>query len=251
MMKCAHAEKLIPLFAGGDLPPREIEALQAHLDSCADCRRLAAEFEESRDWIAGFAPPQFDEASLDGLRDSVLGEIRRSPSPRMWAQWLIPGWNLRFATSMAAALLIAILAAYAYRGRQPHPGTTIADKDRHGRNDRSPEQQKSPASSFAPTTNSTGQPQRNHRRGPIEKPRAVPIQLPIQPRMDVALVRAPAQGEPKIGPPVSAPKENSDVAVAREMTRIEFQTADPNIRIIWLTPKDSNASTPKPNTNAQ
>lgn len=40
-----------------------------------------------------------------------------------------------------------------------------------------------------------------------------------------------------------------DVVFNREMTRIEFQTADPNIRIIWLTPKDSNSSPIKPNTN--
>jgi hypothetical protein len=42
-----------------------------------------------------------------------------------------------------------------------------------------------------------------------------------------------------------------DAIFNREMTRIEFQTADPNIRIIWLAPKDSDSSLTKPNTNTR
>ncbi|HKE05309.1 MAG TPA: zf-HC2 domain-containing protein, partial [Blastocatellia bacterium] len=83
-MRCTHAEKLIPLFVGGDLPAREADALRRHLESCANCRRLAAEFEESRDWLRGFAAPQFDEATLDGMRDSVLRDIGRIEYRARW-----------------------------------------------------------------------------------------------------------------------------------------------------------------------
>src|SRR5262249_49852248 len=115
-MRCTHAEKLIPLFAGDDLPAREAEALRRHLKSCANCRRLAAEFEESRDWLRRFAAPQFDKATLEGMRDSVLRDIGRIENRALWLQWIVPGWNLRFAASMAMLLLIVVVATYAHRG---------------------------------------------------------------------------------------------------------------------------------------
>src|SRR5215475_8813865 len=118
-MRCTHAEKLIPLFAGDDLPAREANALRRHLESCANCRRLAAEFEESRKWLRGFSAPQFDEAMLDDLRDSVLKDIARVETRSRWSQWIVPGLNLQFATSMSALLLIAFFAAYVYRSWRP------------------------------------------------------------------------------------------------------------------------------------
>src|SRR5262245_34998440 len=118
-MRCTHAEKLIPLFAGDDLPAREAGALRRHLKSCANCRRLAAEFEESRDWLRRFAAPQFDEAMLEGMRDSVLRDIGRIENRARGLQWIVPGWNLQFAASMALLLLIVFVATYAHRGRRP------------------------------------------------------------------------------------------------------------------------------------
>src|SRR5262249_4587018 len=118
-MRCTHAEKLIPLFAGDDLPAREADALRRHLESCANCRRLAAAFEESRDWLREFTAPQFDEAMLDGVRDSVLRDIGRIENHARWLQGIVPGRNLGFMASMAVLLLIALVATYAYRGRQP------------------------------------------------------------------------------------------------------------------------------------
>src|SRR5262245_11224916 len=118
-MRCTHAEKLIPLFAGDDLPAREADALRRHLKSCPNCRRLAAEFEESRDWLRGFAAPQFDEAMLDGVRSSVLRNIVAIENRARWLQWIVPGWNLRFTASVAVLLLTVFVATYAYRGRKP------------------------------------------------------------------------------------------------------------------------------------
>src|SRR5262245_43853386 len=56
---------------------------------------------------------------LDDLRDSVLKDIARVETRSRWFQWIVPGLNLRFATSMAALLLIAFFAAYVYRGWRP------------------------------------------------------------------------------------------------------------------------------------
>jgi len=126
-MKCTHAEKLIPLFAGDDLPARDADALRRHLESCAKCRRLAAEFEESRDWMRKFAAPKFDAPTLDGMRDSVLRDIGRIENRAQWIQWIVPGWNLKFMAVLSMSLLIVFAAAYAYRGRQGRPVTDKKD----------------------------------------------------------------------------------------------------------------------------
>src|SRR5262245_44529696 len=118
-MLCAHAEKLIPLFAGDDLPAREAEALRLHLESCANCRRRAAEFEESREWLREFSAPQFEESILDSMRDSVLRDIGRIENRSRRLQWIVPSWNLRFMVLISTLLLIVFVAAYIHRGRQP------------------------------------------------------------------------------------------------------------------------------------
>ena len=250
-MRCTHAEKLIPLFAGDDLPAREADALRRHLESCENCRRLAAEFEESRDWLRGFPAPQFDEAMLDGMRDSVLRDIGRIENRAQWLQWIVPGWDLRFAASVAVLLLI-LLATYAYRGRRPQ---TTPDKENVVKINPGGDQK-----------HSAGDAQRNDE---IVNPSPVPAQRPPLKRMrringnrgvkpvrlpDLAVVNAPIVppiiniGPVFEPPPLGADMAMDDAIFNREMTRIEFQTADPNIRIIWLTPKDSDSSSTKSNT---
>jgi len=255
-MRCTHAEKLIPLFAGDDLPAQQAAALRRHLETCANCRRLAAEFEESRDWLRGFAAPQFDEAMLDDLRDSVLRDIGRGENHSRWLQWVVPGWNLRFALSMAALLLIAFFAAYAYRGKQPqmvpdkenvvktNPGGDQKDSTGGARqNDKRSKVNRSPVPAQYPP--------RKGLRGNVEKSPVKPVQQPDQVIANVTPVAPVINIGPVVEPPPGDDTAKATIAFNRKMTRIEFQTADPNIRIIWLAPKDSNPSSTKPNTNTR
>jgi putative zinc finger protein len=241
IMLCAHAEKLIPLFAGDDLPAREADALRLHMESCAGCRRLAAEFEESRDWLREFSAPQFDESTLDGMRDSVLRDIARIENRTRRVQWIVPGWNLRFMASMSMLLLIAIVAAYAYRGARPRPVPDKKDmviiKPGFGQNDERVKPSPVPA-------------QRSLRKRLRIIPAARPVKSPDQEIAHMSLSSSPINIEPVFGPP-GGDIGKHDAMFNREMTRIEFQTADPNIRIIWLTPKDSNSSSTKPAINSQ
>jgi hypothetical protein len=252
-MLCTHAEKLIPLFAGDDLPAMEADALRRHLESCANCRRLAAEFEESHDWLRRLAAPQFDEAMLEGMRDSVLRDIGRIENRALWLQWIVPGWDLRFAASMAMLLLIVFVATYAHRGGRPRiaPGKNDVVKTNPGGDQK----------------DSTNGAQRNGegfkvnpspvpaQRPPLKRipringnPGVKPVQLPdlaianppiVPPAINVGLV---------FEPPPGADMTMDDATFNREMTRIEFQTADPNIRIIWFAPKLDRAPSTAPNT---
>src|SRR5262249_46772835 len=80
------------------------------------------EFEDSRKWLRGFAAPQFDETMLDDLRGSVLKDIVRIENRARWIQWIVPGWNLRFAfvTSLALLLLGAWFGLMINRHKPPH-----------------------------------------------------------------------------------------------------------------------------------
>ena len=46
-MTCRKAKKLLPLYAGGDLRPRLLAAVRAHVDSCPSCWKELAEYRES------------------------------------------------------------------------------------------------------------------------------------------------------------------------------------------------------------
>ncbi|MBO0725838.1 MAG: zf-HC2 domain-containing protein [Blastocatellia bacterium] len=242
-MRCTHAEKLIPLFAGDDLPAREAGALRRHLESCAKCRRLAAEFEESRDWMRGFAAPQFDAATLDGMRDSVLRDIGRIENRARWIQWIVPGWNLRFAfVTSLALLLFGALFILAINHRQPL------------HNPESNQVKLAPGKTPDDRTNNDAQiagskkVQRKFRRKPIKHEPDVSPQIVaanVEPDLiyqnnDMAEPVADQSAEPD--PVTTAPDPN------RNMLRIEIQTADPNIRIIWFAPKSDAAPTTTPNT---
>jgi hypothetical protein len=245
-MPCAHAEKLIPLFAGDDLSAREADALRLHLESCANCRRLASEFAESRDWLREFSAPQFDEATLDGMRDSVLRDIGRIENRPRRLQWIVPGWNLQFMASMSMLLLIVLVAAYAYRGSRsrPVPGkkdVVITNPSRNQNNE---------GFKVNPSPVPAQRSWRKRARRIIEPPSVKPVHAPDRVIAQMSISPSPINIEPTFGPP-GGDAAKDDVMFNREMTRIEFQTADPNIRIIWLTPKDSTSSSTKPAINSR
>ncbi|MBO0863418.1 MAG: zf-HC2 domain-containing protein [Chloracidobacterium sp.] len=242
-MRCTHAEKLIPLFAGDDLPAPEADALRQHLKSCANCRRLAAEFEESRDWLREFAAPQFDEAALDGMRDSVLRDVRRIENRSRCIKWIVPGWNLRFAfiTSLALLLFGALFILAINHRQPPHNPDPNQVKLKTGKTktDRAKNDERIAGGKKG---------QRKFRRKPIRHETDVSPQIEaasvapnlITQNMETAKPFADQSAEPDPAPINPNPNRN--------MLRIEIQTADPNIRIIWFAPKSDAAPTMEPNT---
>jgi len=253
-MNCTKAEQLIPLDAGGDLQPPEADSVRQHIEACAHCQQIAEEFAASQAWLSEFATPNFDEAVLADLRASVHREIAQMESAgeatdrKTWFGWLLPQWSPRFAVAAAVALLIVIggLAVSIYRHKTPTQEVVIKDQP--------PKPSATPAGGNSvsdlpgklQTANETPRsPHRNHR---LNQPVQVPQQfIPEVP----APTGVTAQANPGVEP-TTDPARTTDVAKAEpEMLRIEFQTADPNIRIIWLTPKDSGASANKPNPNTR
>lgn len=228
-MQCTLAEKLIPLFVSDDLPDEQMRTLRAHLDGCATCRQLTAEFSESQNWLRTLAAPALDEAIFDGLRAGLAQEIAaREQRP----PWFAPRRNPRFAFAATAAVILSIAAfgIYAFRHQSvPQDKLTLRPDNPDQRDDHPP--------------------QVDRRDQPISPKRVVrhgePKRLALR-QSDLSVssrsLRLP------VLPPIPVSPEPRDVALTDatrdlEMLRIEMQTADPNIRIIWFVPK-VDASTP-------
>ncbi len=238
-MKCEQIEELIPLYVGGDLEPSEADDLRHHLTDCAQCRRLHEDFQASQTWLTTFAVPEFDEASLATLRASVLNEIERQEKRGSWLDWLLPKWNPRLVLAVSTAALVAVtaLSVTVYRIQIASP--KLGDD------------QVSVVTGGYPLQITPGNQQvstatiKEHRirRSKPSEPALLPeeafnnggLSFPLEPPVIV-----PEQTESETAPPAE-PEDKEP----KEMLRIELQTADPNIRIIWLTPKADSLSNTK------
>ena len=240
MINCARAEKLLALYAGSDLAPNEEHAVSTHLQACESCSRAARELASARELMRAYAPPEFDAAFFDGMRQSVMREIKREPPPSGFAS-LIPRIFSRRALAYAAsfAIIFAVgLSVYKFRsGREGAPDSTKQVAESNNGQDEikrgvdlpaETENAMVTASPPKPIETIAGQPRRRN---------ASTVSTSRQ------TIRGNRQ-QPHVGPskiesvaPVEIAVNSSASEVERKMLRIELQTSDPNVRIIWLSPQ--------------
>ena len=223
-MRCTLAKKLIPLFVSDDLPDEQMFALREHLEACEACRELTEEFAESQLWLRTYMAHQFPEAIFDDLRDGLQKNLALAEPKRRWFEQLVPAWSpmFVFTASVITLLLIAGLGVYLARHRPPRNLDISIDNRRIPQNNVNPGkagEEKQPG----------GVKERPDTRQSIRPPKR----------------RSHTHPAPQ---PVLAHPEHTDVVTTTrpkddEMLRIEFQTADPNIRIIWFAPKQDASST--------
>ena len=246
-MNCRRVEKLIPLYVEGDLASAIADRLTSHLEWCGRCNWLADEYKESQSWLRTSEPAEFDEAFLDNLKAGVLSRIEETSARPSLLASLVQQWSRRQVLALSAALLIIFgaLVFYIYQVRtranpavfeavEPPPnGETIrpneprlatnperaagADlsKTRHGKN-------------HATTRSRGGNPTIAEQT--LEPPFVSPRHWLEESGTDSAEPTGPLPGSANDSP---------------EMLRIEIQTSDPNIRIIWFAPKE--VESPKSN----
>src|SRR5687767_6735186 len=104
-MKCTHIEKLLPLFIEQDLDAKQLRSVHDHLEDCVACRRLAAEFRESQDWLRETAAIPFPEFSEQSLRDSIRREIAAVEEPA--SGW--DAWRIKYALAFSATTAILLV----------------------------------------------------------------------------------------------------------------------------------------------
>jgi Putative zinc-finger len=216
MTRCSSVTRWLPLYVGGDLDPEKMDRVADHLAGCQSCARKVLELEEARVWLRSAEVPEFDDETLLQLRHAIRRQVENQKQEiDRWA-WL--RISLRPAALATAAVLLTGALAFSLWSRKPSevarhevpPPVVKVEKHPDGE----------PGGNVA-TANT--QAQRRHQwvgrrvaQTPRAKPRAVERQI---------VEALPAGTHP----------------VDSTMVRLEIQTADPNIRIIWLTPAEAPA----------
>lgn len=270
-MNCTRVEKFLPLYVADDLTGRRRKrAVENHLAACERCHRAAAEYHASRELFRASAlPSDFDDAFYEEIRNSVLARVasdRTLAPPRA-----LPGifdMRLAYAASLALLFVVAALSLHSYMRRAPEEGArpkTIANA-KHER----------PAIPATIKTQPASRPDANDRQTPPTareatgaERRAKSKSSPQVPRENIeragnkATTVAPGErrtplhgGRNPRAPIVAATARANVVEMAAattglgetntrpEVSRIEIQTSDPNIRIIWLSPVAEDAARP-------
>lgn len=275
-LDCKRVSELMPLYAAHDLTGALAGDVASHVASCAACNRLADEFVESRRLLAeAFATPEFGADFYASIRGDVLARIGRDREPSPPASLLAAlffGRRFIYAASLA---IVAAACLFAFQHlRHDARGTKheIADA-REATPEATDKQnsamitlQSSPQSPQILSSSSSllQSPQRvrdeklaravsaNSSRRRIEAQRdaterhdATRTEIASHDRDVVAQAMSSSVNGASSGI-ASSVRSNAQTAIvsasptsAAEVSRIEIQTADPNIRIIWLTPQKS------------
>jgi hypothetical protein len=231
-LNCKRMTGMMSLYVADDFSSATQREASLHLATCDACRRLAEEFSATSALLTqACPPPEFDAEFYTGIRSAVLSEItheRVSQSSLLGSFWgRLSGRRWVYATTLAIAFVAFGVVLQYHRATREAP----------------------PAFAFTPPV--TGQPPTKETNSlPPQSPRkAHRATSPQREQRDMVYVaRIPHDSPRQI---VTTRKPNaaresasspSGPAPASEISQIEIQTADPNIRIIWLAPRDSRKS---------
>lgn len=216
-MTCRECELLLPEQPGVVAEGLQDDALQQHLDTCAECRALARE-------LAGNA------AALAAMREEFVPEPVEAARPAAAAPWgffLVPRWSWAFAP-VVLALIMVVLFVMSRRGgdtkiRQVEvaemPGPAVAIEAGEVAATPLPAPREKPAPAVVAPSDGTAA---------------------VEPRVEVAAVEAAEAGAgdaeqeellPAFEPDVLGPP--GEVGSDRQML-VKMLTPDPDVVIYWL-----------------
>ncbi len=204
-MTCARAKTLLALHVEGDLGIDESRAVEAHLAACAACASEIAAYERSQGFLREAGPAPFGERDYAEIRRAVRERLDdRAARSTLVRRILIFLEGKRGAAVLVAAaglLLVAGITMLPFRKHAPDTPRTAAA---HAQAEPLFPSKKDPAAVPAPAS--------------------------------VALsggAQTPFPSKQK-GLGALAPTLPVQTAVASAVSRIELQTSNPNVRIIWL-----------------
>ena len=236
-LSCKRTARMISLYVAGDLvgaPEREVAA---HLAACEGCRRLAEEFSESSSLLTeACAPPDFGAEFYAGIRQAVLGEIARDQrlaKPSLFR----PRWL--YATAFAAIVIVSGVMLQHFVSTRREPPRDVAHAPQVT-GEPTPQSSEVPPRKKHEPAGKQGAPSNNvlaranphgssrHFAGTRQPDALVTAQAAL---VSGGQIEPAMQSSTRLGPVALEPSS--------QVSRIEIQTADPNIRIIWLSSRES------------
>lgn len=237
-MNCRRIKELMPLFVEGDLDATAMNDVSLHLDDCTACDQLVNEYSASQTWLQTYEVPEFDDAFFRDLKQSVMQEIEQSQARPSWLQIFVGRWtpNLAFAMAVALLILVGALVFSRYSGTtkidEPNSSTANVKQDEPKKDENSP-QPKEP--DYKQENN--GQLVKYHPKRRSLKPPVVKLkEIQEQPLEPLDIFASNVFENTLEANPVNMIGAN-ELPSPSQSTRIDLQTGDPNIRIIWFAPK--------------
>ena len=244
-MNCQQIQDLLPLYSGSDLEESRARLVAAHVQSCERCADMARDYRETRQLLQTFIPPPFTEDFYAEMRQSVWQNVEKKSSGPAYASRIGDLFRPRLAWAVATAVLIAgsVVGIYLIGRRNDvrAPALTLELSTTDIR----------PAQQLAPSAHNDASSARMSVASP--HPRSVSVheresrrkRNTIHDRVNLAALSAVAPVSPAALPP-------SELSDSRQPThgssdarqtpvRIEIQTKNPNIRIIWFPPRDTKS----------
>ena len=253
-MNCKDVQELLPLYVGRDLEERRAKLVMAHAQSCTECAGSVDEYRETRELLQQFAPPPFSEDVYAGIRQRVLHDIgREAPAPGLPQQLsrLLEGlFRPRLRWAVATALLVAVFVLAFYfignRANERRDVRELADSSsKVGPTSPSiKEDVHTPPSTVknkgpVPVLDGTHQPPRRKSRGATDdRTSSVAVNKPDTRSTNVQT----SPDANNLTEPDAFPAQ--EPASSEKTLRVEMQTKDPNIRIIWFTPQPTKQDSP-------
>jgi Putative zinc-finger len=236
-MNCRRIEKMIPLYVEGDIESLVSERIASHLEWCGRCNWLADEYKESQNWLRATETPLFDEAYLADFKRDVMKQVGSTGARQSLIASLAQHWNRRRVLALCATMMIIVgaLVLYLYQTRANSSRRTIQALNQTDTSDKDSGSNLTPVTKQAPGADSGREPRARKHRSPTRELLAKRI---IEPRLP----------DPSIGPEQVLPISDTP-ADSADMLRIEIQTGDPNIRIIWFAPKETESHQTKSTTD--
>lgn len=234
-MNCNQAQELLPLFAGRDLEEKQATLVADHVESCEACANSAKEYRQAQQMVRLFAPPPFSQEDYAGMRRGVLREIEQGRTavivptlPQLLGNMFRP--RIRWAIATALVLAVSAFAFY-FMANKKNDGQQIVINGGDAY----------PGPVVVPLNPPAG-----------DQP--VPLSVPPDSPQPVKVLKA-GGGTRSMNkrvmtslrtPRVAQPDRFSgDVpAFSEKTTRVEIQTKDPNIRIIWFSPRPTKRDAP-------
>jgi hypothetical protein len=219
-MNCKNIEPLLSLYPGSDLEEEQSRLVATHLQSCTECAFAADEYARVGQLLQVYEPPVFSDESYAGIREQVLNDIERESHVRVWPGifsqlfLVLVQPRMRWIT---AALILAISVTALYFSRNPSP--QLPNPPHVAVRMVEPNQVGSGTDVRSAATKSAGSSSFPN-QGPVRTAiKHRPISRKREARVDVARRFV----------------DRSQPSSAAAPLRLEMQTSDRNIRIIWLS----------------
>ena len=239
-MNCKQIQEVLPLFVGHDLEEKKERKVAAHVQSCLECFDAAKEFRETRQLLREYGSPEISQQVYGEIRWHVLQEIQAESAQLSLRQVVINPFRPRLAWALASMLIVVLMLAVYFTAGRRKGEQALADKQpamAQPNVNREPEQ-RLPGQKPAPNP-STQQPRVPDKHWMARR---------FQPRKSRDLITVRGTQLTGISPPTNLAEPNlfpvRDTTASKKTLRIDIQTKDPNIRIIWFSQPNTKLDLP-------